>query len=326
MTFNVFCPHYQMLGTSAAVAHAVVFLQTLEYKPSEQNQQGISWIELFILFEMWGGIASDIDSNRCNPSLARKTLKSELANFKKLIRHVASLVLPLTQAMLFGPSKIGEFRLAPVGISSFVPCVRLNLALFPHDAEQLMLALLTLRLNMSFNRRNQLSLGTLYIPGRKVNYHACPSWRRHIVATSYIPEGAMRIIKAAFDLDLTFRARPDDAKVHLDLRCPKCPFVKNVGNINLYNDSKKTWNILHCPDCRKGYSSRTWMCPCAQAFGLPWISCKHHCPIGFWCKSQKRKLVSSTDHLGAIVPYKHNRQTGSSRFGPSFSSLVRPAL
>ena len=101
-----------------------------------------------------------------------------------------------------------------------------------------MLALLSLRLTMSFTRRQQLNSGALYLPGRKVAYRACPPWRKCITSTKFIPEGATRVLKAAFDIDVTCRKRTDEDKVVFHLKCPKCPLRKNVGSISLYRNEK----------------------------------------------------------------------------------------
>ena len=56
-TFVVAKPHISMLGTfKRPLIHIVTFLQLLEFKPVAHDAQGISWLELFIIFELWGGL------------------------------------------------------------------------------------------------------------------------------------------------------------------------------------------------------------------------------------------------------------------------------
>ena len=74
--------------------HVVSFLQLLEFKPAAHDAQGISWLELFIIFELWGGMTVDTRPQIENRSTARMSLKSELAIFKRLVKHASALFLP----------------------------------------------------------------------------------------------------------------------------------------------------------------------------------------------------------------------------------------
>ena len=79
-----------------------------------------------------------------NLSTARMSKKTELANFKRLVKHATALFLPPNQAMFFKPSKLSSFRLGPAGFLSFVPSVRFNVHIDCNDATRVMQALLGL--------------------------------------------------------------------------------------------------------------------------------------------------------------------------------------
>ena len=86
-TFTVANPHSNMLGDfKRPMIHVVSFLQLLEFKPTAHDAQGISWLELFIIFELWGGMTVDTRPQTENMSTARMSLKSELAIFKSVSR------------------------------------------------------------------------------------------------------------------------------------------------------------------------------------------------------------------------------------------------
>ena len=68
--------------------HIVTYLQLLEFKPVAHDTQGYLVARAFYHFELWGGIATDTRPQIENPSTA-KSLKSELAIFKKLVKHAA---------------------------------------------------------------------------------------------------------------------------------------------------------------------------------------------------------------------------------------------
>ena len=54
--------HISMLGFfKRPLIHIVTFVQLLEFKPVAHDTQGISWPELSIIFELWGGSPRTLD-------------------------------------------------------------------------------------------------------------------------------------------------------------------------------------------------------------------------------------------------------------------------
>ena len=195
----------------------------------------------FLLFLNYGGgIAADTRPQIENLSVARKSLKAELANFKKLVKHAASLFLPLDQAMLFKPSKVSTFRLGPAGFLSFVPCVRFNLHLDSKDAVRVMHAILTLRMQLTYKKKQRLAAGALTVLGRKVKYGSMPAWRKKATPEQLIPEREAALFSQAAELEQL----PLSSCTHLFLKCGKCDSTKNFINRTLYNTAKAQWNLL----------------------------------------------------------------------------------
>ena len=293
-TFTVTQPLFCMLGDfKRPLVHVVSFLQLLEFKPVTHGIQGISWLELFIIFELWGGIASDTRPNSANLSIARASLKVELANFKRLIKHATSLFLPPDQAMLFKPSKVSTFRLGPAGFLSFVPCVRFNVHIDRVDATQLMQAVLSMRMQLTYKKKQRLAAGTLSVGCRKVRYGAMPAWRKFLSPQQLITERQGAIFYQAQELE---QQAPSTCE-HLFLKCSKCDFTKNFINHTLYNTPKARWNVLWCAFCRKTYTARSWLCPC----GLQWFTCNIHRAHGFICKTVPPS-VSPVDLVAGLAP------------------------
>ena len=215
-TFTVAKPHFSMLGSfKRPLIHIVSFLQLLEFKPVAHDTQGISWLELLIIFEFCGGIATDTRQQIENLSTVRKSLKSELSNFKNLVKHAASLFLPPDQAMPFKPSKVSIFRLDPAGFLSFVPCVRFNVHIDSKDAVRVMHAILSLRMQLAYKKKQRLAAGALNILGRKIKYGAVPTWRKSVTPEQIIPERQLAIFSQAKELD----QHPPSFCTHLFLKC-----------------------------------------------------------------------------------------------------------
>ena len=293
-TFKVAQPHASMLGVfKRPLIHIVSFLELLEFKPVPHATQGISWLELFIIFELWGGIAMDTRPQTENLSFARMSLKTELANFKKLMKHAIALFLSPDQALLFKPSKVSTFRLGPAGFLSFVPCVRFNVHIDTSDATRVMQAVLSMRMQLTYKKRQRLAAGALTVGCRRIKYGAMPAWRKLLSAERLIPERQEAIFDQANALD----QHPQSTCEHLFLKCGKCDYTKNVINCTIYNTPKARWNLLWCAFCSKTYTARSWICPC----GVQWFTCSIHRAHGFSCKTTPRPK-NQVDLVAGLAP------------------------
>jgi hypothetical protein len=179
--------------------------------------------------------------------------------------------------MLFKPSKLSSFRLGPAGFISFVPCVRFNVHIDGKDAAKVMQALLSMRMQLTYKKKQRLAAGALSVMGRKIKYGAMPAWRKLFPPEQLITERQAAIFHQANVLDQQPSARCD----HLFLKCGRCEYTKNFINVTLYNSTKSRWNVLWCALCRKTYTARSWLCPC----GVHWFSCNIHRAHGFNCKT-----------------------------------------
>ena len=309
-TFKVAQPHASMLGFfKRPLIHIVTFLELLEFKPVPHATQGISWLELFIIFELWGGIAMDTRPQKENLSFARMSLKTELANFKKLMKHAIALFLSPDQALLFKPSRVSTFRLGPAGFLSYVPCVRFNVHIDTSDATRVMQAVLSMRMQLTYKKRQRLAAGALTVGCRRIKYGAMPAWRKLLSAERLIPERQEAIFDQANALD----QHPQSTCEHLFLKCSKCDYTKNFINCTIYNTPKARWNLLWCAFCGKTYTARSWICPC----GVQWFTCSIHRAHGFSCKAIPRPenpvdLVASLASSNVLPePARKKRRLGS---------------
>ena len=138
-----------------------------------------------------------------------------MANLKAQAKHAASLFLPPDQAMLFKPSKVSTFRLGPAGFVSFVPCVRFNAHIDSKAAVRVMHAILSLRMQLTYKKKQRLAAGALSILARKNKYESMPAWRKNATPEQLIPERQTAMFTQATELEQL----PLSSCTHLFWKC-----------------------------------------------------------------------------------------------------------
>ena len=115
--FTLLKPNPQLVEQGGlAFCNVWCFLSHIKLQPVVFPQQGVSWIELFCLFELLGGkLQHDLSA----AAAARPSLRALLAIFKKSIREVVSTCLSPGDRALFAPSTRPDLRLQTVGFTNF---------------------------------------------------------------------------------------------------------------------------------------------------------------------------------------------------------------
>ena len=100
------------------------FLTLFKFRRTDEHEQGTTWIELFILFQMLGGDVSSTKSGRQNNrGIHKENTKCALADLKKVVRHVVSVCLVHAEQEFFKPSKLPIHRLALMKFYNFASCI-----------------------------------------------------------------------------------------------------------------------------------------------------------------------------------------------------------
>ena len=149
----------------------------LVHMPAVHGQQGISWLELFILFELHGG-ALDVRSQLTNEAACTRisTLKA-LGTFKLWAKRVITQCGDANVLNMCKACKSSNLRLKPLGFSIFVSCMCFLLVLRDEHAFALNAALLTLRGKVTKNTLCNLRNGMHKVLLRKLPLRAAPPWR-----------------------------------------------------------------------------------------------------------------------------------------------------
>ena len=279
------------------------FLSRLRFAPlrgksGDMNlpEQGTSWIELFILYELMGG------GDGCVYSAAqpRPIFRQALITFKRTLTHAGQVCLRQGDRDLLAPAKVQICRLKCVGIDNFVPCINSCIHIGDEYKVLLLKALVSIR-----SRAASTNTDTYNITKGKISYRGIPPWRSATFKRFHYDH--FTLCEPTYT-HTTARVKPHSFR----LFCRNCDTPKNVANFTLLNRGK--WHPLTCQSCAITCTARLWKCECRR----PWTGCEQHAEPGFLCQAAVRAkgstrskflLASGTKRSNPHLPPTHKTQT-----------------
>jgi len=161
---------------TSAFMQVWAFISYIRLVPTDAGQQGVSWIELFSLFEMIGGSVDDLHRQIEHKATTRSSLRKSLLCFKKTFRKVVLLCVETCDQCLFRPSRLPEPRLKPVAYGNFTSCLMFRLDLPLDHAKSIVHALLSLRMKVTGKTRDKMEQGNLHLTPKKLTLRGVPPW------------------------------------------------------------------------------------------------------------------------------------------------------
>ena len=73
---------------AAQIAKVQSFLDHLDLQEKEDGSGGITWLELFILYNIHGGSKDEMEAVRAERLSRRPMLQKQIAEFKKVVRKI----------------------------------------------------------------------------------------------------------------------------------------------------------------------------------------------------------------------------------------------
>jgi len=280
-------PHiYGTLNLQHPFLHVWAFLSQLKFQLCENGQQGTSWLELFVYFELRGGLSDDINQCRINQAISRTSLRKSMATFRHYCKLVMNTCMNHVSTTFMAASKSPNLRLRSLGFNCFVPCISSRICIPDDHAKIIAKALLATRTKITRNKTRDLNAGTLSLPQRKFSYRGVPAWRRLETIDNLVPTTARNIFE-----DRSYRASVPPPPISFVISCKTCGSSIQASCRKLHHEGK--WASLQCSKCCCSRSARQWLCPCK----LPWPNCDKHSPSGYRCGHQFRRKS-----LKRIVP------------------------
>ena len=180
---------------SEAMQSVWAFLNTATFHHIPYPSQGMSWLELFCIFELLGG---RVDTHYGLAGQSRWSLKKCLVQFKHLVKHIVATCMPKEFHYFFRTCTNPNPRLCTFAISNFLSCIQCIYIPSVICKDEYLLALCSLRSKCNtMTRRRALLQGNVLLRPYKIRFRAIPSWRNitclrkhHMIIPHYIQNSA----------------------------------------------------------------------------------------------------------------------------------------
>ena len=294
MHIQAFLGQHKGVGSSALGVQN--FLRRLEFKPCHGEEQGTSWLELYILYKMAGG--SCVVSNPASKAQARPSMRVQLKEFKRICRFIAKHTMAEEDAKLLKPNLSKKPRLWGLGIETHVAMVNFNVCIKSHAQRQISRHILKSGRHRTVKQVEEILHKQRHIPvSTLATVNRC-GWSQAIQVHSgpiFASETEKSTIENVAPIprdEVVPKLLEDVYKFKCDT-C-QCEVKSNRKAFRLDTLGAKTW----CGNCKKSYEAKTWKCPC----NLPWYECgvhRHVTSKGKEAQVQRAKRVAGGRSEGA---------------------------
>ena len=121
------------------------FLRKLNWRSEENEEGGITWIELYALYSIHGGSRSEDERRKADPLKKPPMLQAQVAEFKKSVRKIGKFTVSITQEWHLQTSKVMRNRLSKAAINNRQAAIKGMPVMTKEDAQRVMRTLLVLR-------------------------------------------------------------------------------------------------------------------------------------------------------------------------------------
>jgi len=255
---------YRKFGHLHGIQHIESFISGLQVEPDgDDNGRMITWLELYILYRLRGGVKPIPDD--AHEAVSKATADKQLRAFKRKLRAVVERTLAHDgDAVLFKPTKGKPNNLKGCGILGKLPTVSFNVRIGEDEQKAIALALSKLIRTASLRKHNDFINGGLKLIPLPLKLKGKAKWDSTIPTLSDCTLEETQWAKAfkAGSIKPTLSA--------MFYHCPKC---KKVESSQRGVFQRVDLDFKHrCGFCNKSTAVNTWTCECNS----PWHSCVKH--------------------------------------------------
>ena len=276
------------------------FLFAHRWGLAPHGTQGITWLELLVLFFLHGGNHQLAGLPATDDTEPVSSLRVLLAAFKRNVRKVVDSYIAVDSAHFFRPSKAGHLRLKSIGFANHAAAIVGNIShISSVQAAEVVRILVGLRHKFTRNSTKLWNEGNLKLQAIRISYRIAPPLCHN---SKLFPQLDIHTIAGwAASLAEEPVARPNS----FFLFCPNCVHHKEVSNIVLLRDG--LWKALKCTNCNGHKSTRQWHCQCR----IQWHSCLLHAGLGHACRPIIRQLQRGENANNALTLQQPIADAGS---------------
>ena len=245
------------------------FIETLEVQPIQRDTSGVTWLELFILFQLRGGWKHDMEEE--SQLITKLSTKAATKQFQHAMKKVANMHLDDADLTLFRSATTTQLRLKPLGFTNHMPKLSFLPKVVEEEATLIAQALLSMRAKFTTTMRDQLLQDTLLLKPCKLSLRSKPRWHKIIPREANLTETRLHINTRIANTQQTHNTARA-AGLSLALHCPSCDKAREVA-LNPFRNGN--WQPAHCSRCSKAWGIKLWRCSCNKN----WRLCQRHSAV-----------------------------------------------
>ena len=261
-TSSVQC--YKKLNSENGIRHIEAFLSSLQVnQDGDDKGRMITWLELYILYRLRGGVKPIPDE--CRKAVSRSTADKQMRAFRRKLKAVVERTLaPDGDAKLFKPTKGKPDNLKGCGILGRMPTLSFNVYMNEDEQRAVALALSKLIRTASLKKHNDFLNGHVNLIMNPLKLKGKAGW------DSSLPTLSNCCLE---DTQWAHTFKEGSIKPELSAMFYHCPKCDKVESSQRGVFQRVDLDFKHrCGFCCKSTAVKSWTCQC----GSQWHTCPEH--------------------------------------------------
>ena len=240
------------------------FYTHLQWKriPEEEQREaeGITWLELFILFHRHGGSLDDKEDVLGN----KNSLQKDVADFKRISRKVFLTACPIEDEWVLKPSTTRRNRLKSIAVANKHASIKGMPLIIDEENKQIVKRILAMRSIRSAKMKKVWEEGNLKIKPAVISLKGGSRWLKN----DDKDEKMENWVTKGFHGEAAWSSLHETKLKHM--YCPICQYKMEVKDMKLVKGAQ--FSNLTCSTCTNTTNSREWKCECNRV----WHKCNFH--------------------------------------------------
>jgi len=239
------------------------FLSQLQIVEASTTIRGITWLELYILYRIRGGVKPIPDPQ--NVAANRATVDKQLRAFKRTLRGIIDRTIdPEVDGKLFHAASAKLNALKGVGILGKQPTLLFNAYINDSEQDHIAIALSSLIRSVSGQKHDQWVKGEINLIPHELKLKGKAAWDSNLSIKATAPTSGDKW--ADLFKEESFKPNPT-AVFH---SCPECGGLESSLRARFQRNDLDV--KLTCGFCSQASPIKRWLCICAR----PWHACQMH--------------------------------------------------
>ncbi len=268
----------------ASAAQIQKFLQVCTFRPCGEGEEGNTWLELYVIYKLWGGKEGIEEPAR--KAMKKASMREQIHHFKTTVKEIARKTMRHEDREHMKPNAEKKARLRGCGIDSYMAMVNFQMNLTEDARTEVVKAIINSQKNKSKKEMAEILKGERKIHTLKFHNAARSGWIRSLrkmkgkvfeeeIEDNRVEEQYNKVEKAENDKKRRKTEEKEGGSGGLKavdkyFKCSGCGNLAGAKRktLQLENLDLKSW----CGKCKTSRSSSSWKCVCDKE----WHRCEKH--------------------------------------------------